>query len=74
MKSRRIHITSKKCPVQHKSMFPTQDIASRAMMRAWGHDSSMDILDMHTYVCPDCGHWHFGHISYFKQVQERQNV
>jgi hypothetical protein len=60
----------KKCPVQHKTQFETEDMANRAMFRAWGHDPQMDIKDMHTYQCPACKTWHFGHISYFKAFQE----
>ena len=61
----------RKCKVQQKTIFPTQDQASAAMMRAWGHDPSVNILDMHTYFHQECGGWHFGHISYYQQSLEK---
>jgi hypothetical protein len=58
---------SRKCPTQHKTMFPTEQDAGRAMMRIWSHDPSANIYDLHTYKCPDCGTYHIGHISYYKK-------
>ena len=65
----------KKCKVQNKTNFKSEDMANRAMFRAWGHDPSIDIKDMHTYLCPHSEpqnpHWHFGHISYYQKYLEK---
>ena len=63
--------THQKCPVQKKAMFDTEKEAGYAMKRAWSHDPSVNILDMHTYVCDVCKKWHFGHISKYKTYLER---
>lgn len=38
------------------------------MMRIWSHDTSANIYDLHTYVCPDCKSWHVGHKSYYEKT------
>lgn len=63
----------KNCPTPRKTPYATQAKASRAMMRCWSHDPSLNMLDMHTYLCP-CGKWHFGHISYYKKYLERKQT
>jgi len=63
----------KKCPKTKKTSFPDEKRAGRAMMRIWSHDTSADIYDLHTYVCPDCGMWHVGHISFYEKVKEKLN-
>jgi len=72
---RTIQIKSKKCKTTRKTIFPNEDLANRAMFRAWGHDPNIDIKDMHTYLCPDSDvsnpHWHFGHISYYQRYLEK---
>jgi len=72
---RTIQIKSKKCKTTRKTIFPNEDLANRAMFRAWGHDPNIDIKDMHTYLCPDSDvnspHWHFGHISYYQKYLEK---
>lgn len=60
----------RKCPTSKKSMFRTEKEAGRVMMRIWSHDSSADIHDLHTYICPDCGSWHVGHRSYYEMAQK----
>jgi hypothetical protein len=64
-------LNPKKCPKTGKTMFATEDMASRSMMRMWSHDPQANIHDLHTYVCPDCLAYHVGHISYFQQAQAR---
>lgn len=58
---------SKKCQKTNKTKFNNEKKAGRAMMRIWSHDPSANIYDLHTYICPDCGHYHVGHKSYFQQ-------
>lgn len=41
-------------------------------MRMLSHTTE-NMFDLHTYYDPECGSWHFGHISYYQQVQEKQN-
>lgn len=64
---RTIQLKSKQCPVQHKAMYPTFELASRAMMRVWGRDPSISMTDFHTYLCPHCSTYHFGHPSYYAE-------
>lgn len=64
----------KKCRVQKKTCYDTEREASFAMFRVWSHDPSMDILDMHTYTCPACKKWHFGHISHYQTYLKNQQV
>lgn len=61
-----------RCRVTKKAMFPDEPSASKAMFRTWSHDPSVDIFDMHTYTCEHCGHWHFGHISYYEKFKQKQ--
>ena len=61
------------CRVQKKAMFDTEKEAGYAMRRAWSHDPSVNILDIHTYVCPSCKKWHFGHISKYEQYLAKQS-
>lgn len=60
-----------KCYVQKKTMYKTEKEAGFALRRTWSHDPSVNILDMHTYLCDKCGAWHFGHISYHKAYLEK---
>jgi 3-deoxy-D-arabino-heptulosonate 7-phosphate (DAHP) synthase class II len=66
------HRNPKKCPKTRKTMFAKQSDASYAMMRTWAHDTKADIYDLHTYKCEFCGHFHFGHISYFEHSKSKQ--
>ncbi len=61
-----------KCGTTQKTIFHDEKSAGRAMTRTWSRDPNVNILDMHTYICPDCGSWHFGHISYYQQTLERR--
>jgi hypothetical protein len=65
---------SKKCKKTGKTMFTKQSQAQYAMGRVISHDTSVDMFDLHTYVCADCKHWHFGHKSYFEQALARSNT
>jgi len=70
MKKQKVVISKKRhprCIVQKKAMYTTEKEAGYAMRRAWSHDPSMDMTDIHVYKCPNCGFWHFGHISYYKK-------
>lgn len=72
---RKFHVAKpKKCLTTNKTKFPNEKQAGRAMMRIWSHDPSADIHDLHTYICPDCGSWHIGHISYYQQAQKNNTV
>lgn len=71
MKSKRF-VKAKKCKQTNKAKFPTEKLAGKAMMRTWSHDTSANIYDLHTYICPDCGSWHFGHISYYQMQLAKQ--
>lgn len=57
----------KKCPVTHKTMFKQESQADKAKMRIWSHDPHANIMDLHSYLCPDCGHYHVGHVSYYEK-------
>lgn len=60
----------KKCKSTRKTRYPTYDMASQGMMRAWGHDPKMDIKSYHVYQCPDCKGYHFGNkVVYEKYVK-----
>lgn len=61
--ARRFHLPKpKKCPKTRKTMFSKQSQARYAMGRVISHTSE-DMFDLHTYVCPHCSQWHFGHRS-----------
>ena len=62
----------KKCKKTGKTMFKKQSQAQYAMGRVISHEPGVDMFDLHTYVCPDCGEWHFGHKSYFEQALARR--
>lgn len=65
---RRYHLPKpKKCPKTGKTMYGTPDLASKAMMRTWSHDPTMNIYNYHTYTCPDCGTWHFGNKKHYEK-------
>ena len=64
----------KKCGTTGKTMFALKKDASFAMMRVWSHDPSVDILDMHTYQCPHCNSFHFGHKSYYEMSKVNDTV
>lgn len=61
-----------RCKATRKAMFPDEKSANKAMFRTWSHVPSADILDLHTYKCDLCGHWHFGHISYYEKFKQKQ--
>ena len=61
----------KKCPVTRKTMFKKEEWANRAKMRIWSHDPSANIMDLHTYLCPDCGQYHIGHKSYYEKYLQQ---
>jgi len=62
----------KKCFTTGKSKLPTENAALKTMFRIWSHDTKADIHDLHVYVCPDCGSWHVGHISYYQKELAKQ--
>lgn len=64
----------KKCKVTHKTMYKKQSQASRAMMRVISHDPHADMLDLHTYSCEHCGHFHFGHKKWFEMQKIGDNT
>lgn len=63
----------KKCKVQGKTKYATEDAARKGLTLSWGKDPSMNLKDMHTYLCPSCHTYHFGHISYYQKALEKQN-
>lgn len=63
-----------RCKKTGKAKFQNEGQAGKAMMRTWSHVPSADIYDLHTYVCPDCGHWHFGHKSYYAKELEKRKL
>lgn len=64
----------KKCPVTRKTMFNKQSQAQYAMMRTISHDPNADMFNLHTYVCPDCGKWHFGNRKWFEMQKVGDNI
>lgn len=60
-----------KCPITKKSMFVTEAEADRVKMRVWSHDPQANIRDLHSYLCPDCNHYHVGHKSYYQMAQNK---
>lgn len=64
----------RKCRTTRKTMFNNQYQASRAMMRVISHDPSAEMFNLHTYVCPDCGKWHFGNKKWFEMKQFGDNL
>jgi hypothetical protein len=72
---RKFHLSNpKKCKKTGKTQFNDEKKASFAMMRMWSHDPSVNIYDMHTYVCPDCLKWHIGHISYYEKSKAKNGT
>lgn len=65
---------SRKCKTTRKTMFNKQSQAQRAMMRVISHDPSAEMFNLHTYICPDCGHWHFGNRKWFEMQQVGDNT
>lgn len=64
-----------KCKQTGKTRYKTEDDASLGMMRAWGHDPDMNIMDYHTYQCPDCHDYHFGNRKHYeKYLQSQANL
>lgn len=67
---KRFHVSKpRKCKRTGKTMFEEEKQASRAMMRVWSHDTSMNIYDYHTYLCPDCKTYHFGNKRHYEKTQ-----
>lgn len=56
-----------KCKATGKTRFKDERSANKAMFRTWSHDSSMNIYNYHTYVCPSCKGWHFGNKKYYEK-------
>lgn len=55
-----------------KKKYNTENEAYRALMNLWGADPTVDLSDMHVYVCPMCNKFHVGHISkYAAKVEKR---
>jgi hypothetical protein len=72
---KKIQKQSKKCKATNKTKFKTERLAGKAMMRIWAHDTSANIYDLHTYICPSCGDWHIGHISYYRmELAKKENT
>lgn len=68
MGRRKFHLTKpKKCPRTGKTIFKDDGSANKAMFRTWSHDTKMNIYEYHTYVCPDCGGWHFGNRKHYEK-------
>lgn len=44
-----------------KTIFHTRTEAEKAMTFIWGNDASIEIGDLHVYVCPKCRKFHVGH-------------
>ena len=59
----------KKCKSTGKTRYKKRKYASIAMMRVISHDPNADMFDLHTYICPDCKGWHFGHQKWYKMQQ-----
>lgn len=57
----------KKCPKTGKSMYKDEGYANRIKFRIWTRDPHADMKDLHTYLCPDCKHYHVGHKSYYQK-------
>lgn len=64
----------RKCPVTHKTMFKGEAQANKAKFRIWSHDPQANIMDLHSYLCPDCGTWHIGHVSYYQKTLQGISV
>jgi hypothetical protein len=65
-------LNPKKCKQTGKTIFKKQSQASYAMMRTISHTTT-DMFDLHTYLCPSCSNWHFGHKSYFEKSLAKNN-
>ena len=64
----------KKCPKTFKTMYNTERQAGTAMMHVISHDPHANMFDLHVYLCPDCGKWHFGHQKWFVASQQKSNT
>lgn len=64
---RKFHLPKvRKCRKTGKTMFSQQRQAQIAMGRVISHTTT-NMFDLHTYLCPDCQKWHFGHKSYYER-------
>jgi hypothetical protein len=60
----------RKCPIQQKACYKTQAKAQKDMGLTLSRTTD-NMFDYHTYKCPHCGSWHFGHKSYYlKSLQQ----
>lgn len=66
MRHYQIKPKGKVCKFTGKTQYPNQTSARIAMMRVISH-TTVDMFDLHTYECPDCSKWHFGHKSYYEK-------
>ena len=65
---------SKKCKSTGKTKYRSEKEANTALIRWWSMGEHIDIYDMHPYVCPDCGKYHYGHKSYYEKYLQKQQM
>jgi hypothetical protein len=74
MRHYQIKPKGKICWSTGKTQYPNQAAARIAMMRVISHDPHANMFDLHTYICPYCSKWHFGHKIYFKKKDDTMSL
>ena len=52
-----------------KKKYPTQKKAQHALGVAYSY-GRIELGDLHTYHCPDCGSWHLGHPKWYQPEKD----